>query len=104
MPGLGARAGLHGHVPRVQGGVALRADDQGVERVAAHRMPMQQGPAFLAGHVYITPVHDGHDHGMQVQPLGREAVLVPYRRLLVGHLLEHACLDQPGQPVRQHGA
>ncbi len=49
----------------------------------------------------VAPLPHGGEHGPQVSALVGEAVLVAQRPLLVGNLLQHTCLDQARQSVRQ---
>lgn len=62
--------------------------------MAARRVPVKEGPPRSAGQVRVAPVDEGEDHGMKIQALWRQAVLVPERAVLVGDLGEDAGLDQ----------
>ena len=48
------------HLPWINRLVALRADHDWLEIVAAGHMPVQQRPALLVGHVNIAPVNNCH--------------------------------------------
>ena len=47
-------------------------------------------------------MHQGYKSRGQVGPLGRKAVLVPNRSILIWNLLEHTRVHETLEPIRQN--
>ena len=65
---------------RQQRFAAFRADHQGVEHLAAALVLVKHRAAARIDHVDVAPMHDRHDHGVEVEPLLREDVFVALGR------------------------
>jgi len=73
-------------------------------RFAAVAVPEQDLRAGRADRVPVAPLHQGHQHGIEVEALLGQPVLVPLAltALLVRDLAQEALADQAGQPVAEH--
>jgi len=56
------------------------------------------------GQVAVSPVGDGDEHGVEIEPLVRQPVLVPgpLAGIPVGLAAQDVLLDQEGEPVAEH--
>ena len=101
--GAGSRRQAHGGHERAWGSAARRTPSRSSpgRRSCRNCVLMQQGPALLAGHMDVAPVHDRHDDGIEIEPLLRQAIFVAQGPFLVGHLGQDEILDQLAQPAGQ---
>ena len=95
LPGSWARMCMH--LLGIQRLAAFRADHNRIEQMPTFLVFVQQRAAALVKHMNIAPVHDGHEHGVKVEPLLREDVLVTFGAFLVGDTAEHTEPDQLSQ-------
>src|SRR5260370_36505904 len=67
-------------------------------------MPQQDLRAGRADGVLVAPLHQRHQHRVEVKALVGEPVLVPaaLAAVLIGDLAEQAFLDQAGQTMAEH--
>ena len=85
------------HLLGIQRLAAFRADHNRIEQMPTFLVFVQQRAAALVKHMNIAPVHNGHEHGVKVEPLLREDVLVAFGAFLVGDTAEHTEPDQLSQ-------
>ena len=65
-----------------------------IEILAAKIVSVEQRAALFAGHVDIAPMDNRHDDRVEVEPFLRQAILITWRPLLVGHFDEHKLVDE----------
>jgi hypothetical protein len=90
-------------VPRRGEDVARVADEFDVHGLAAVAVAHHPGGATRAGGVAVTPLHEGEEHGLELQTDIGEPVLVAraLSRLLVLDAPQHALVEQPAQAVTE---
>ena len=86
--------------------MAVLARKHGADRAAAAAVADLDGRAVGVGRPAVAPLHQRDERRLQVEPLLGQVVLVAaaLSRLLVLDALEHAVLDQLGQPLAQQVA
>jgi hypothetical protein len=95
---------VHGHsadVGRTHWRAAMPADRNELRDVAAltvHQLEWRT----VRGSPAIAPLSEGDDHWPQIAALFREDVVEARRMFVVGNPLEHALVDQVGEPLGEH--
>src|SRR4051812_14919667 len=69
----------------------------------ADSMPMVQRTS-LRSHVDVTPMHDRHKHGIEIEATGCQAVLIAGWALLVSDLLQYSRIHKLPQPCCEQGS
>ena len=94
----------NGHLVGGDRGLALLADQRGVQLAAALRVLREAGRARRAGQIVVAPVHEGEQGDEQLTAHRGEPVLKAVGVLVVADSLEHSGLDEPTKPVGEHVA
>ena len=97
MAEAGART--HVDVAGIEALAALRTGDLGVHDVLAPAMEVLDGLAAAVVVPAVPPAHQGHHHGIKVEPLRGQAVFVALGPFLVEASLQDARSHQLPQPV-----
>lgn len=100
----GAGTGMYPNLARVERLAAFRANDDGIEILAARLMVMQQGAPLLSGHVDIAPMHERHYDGVKAETFGGQAIFMTGRPLLVSDLGQYELIDKLLKAVSEYRA
>ena len=92
------------HLMGRDSGLALLADQRGVQLAAALGVLREARRARRSGQMVVTPVHQGQQGDEQLSTHRRKPVVKAVGVLLVADPLEHSGLDEPTKPVSEHVA
>ena len=85
----------NGHLVGGDRGLALLADQRGVQLAAALGVLREARRARRPGQMVVTPVHEGEDRDEQLSAHRGKPVVKAVGVLLVADSLEHSGLDEP---------
>lgn len=94
----------NGHLVGRDRGLALLADQRGVQLAAAFGVLREARRARRPGQMVVTPVHEGQQGDEQLSAHRGKPVVKAVRVPLVADSFEHSGLDEPAKPVGQHVA
>lgn len=94
----------NGHLVGRDRGLALLADQRGVQLAAALGVLHEPRRARWPGQMVVTPVHEGQQGDEQLSAHRGKPVVKAVGVLVVADPLEHSGLDEPTKPVGEHVA